>query len=107
MVTRAPAEQNPAVDPELPQPPTTTPGPPVTDPAPLPPVVPADVNPFGPVVNVIVNPDLVPLVPTDVNPFPPVVNVVVEPEPVPAVRGPEQYHNHSQPHHYTRHGLPW
>ena len=85
MVTRAPAEQNPAVDPELPQPPTTTPGPPVTDPAPLPPVVPADVNPFGPVVNVIVNPDLVPLVPTDVNPFPPVVNVVVEPEPVPAV----------------------
>lgn len=85
MVTRAPAELNPAVDPELPQPPTTTPGPPVTDPAPLPPVVPADVNPFGPVANVIVNPDLVPLVPTDVNPFPPVVNVVVEPELVPAV----------------------
>ena len=52
MVTRAPAEQNPAVDPELPQPPTTIPGPPVSDPAPLPPVVPADVNPFGPVTNV-------------------------------------------------------
>lgn len=85
MVTRAPAEQNPAVDPELPQPPAAIPTQPVTDPAPLPPVVPADVNPFGPVVNVIVNPDLVPLVPTDVNPFPPVVNVVVEPEPVPAV----------------------
>ena len=83
--TRFPAEQNPAVDPELPQPSTTIPTPPIEQPAPLPPVVPADVNPFGPVVNVIVNPELVPLVPTDVNPFPPVVNVVVEPELVPAV----------------------
>ena len=64
MVTRAPAEQNPAVDPELPQPPTTTLGPPVTDPAPLSPVVPADVDPFGPVVN---------------------VDLTRQPEPVPAV----------------------
>jgi hypothetical protein len=64
MVTRAPAEQNPAVDPELPQPPTTTPGPPVADPAPLPPVEPADVNPFGPVTN---------------------VDLTRQPEPVPAV----------------------
>jgi hypothetical protein len=50
--TNAPAEQNPAVDPELPQPSTTIAGPPVRDPAPLPPVVPAEVDPFGPVVNV-------------------------------------------------------
>ena len=62
--TNAPAEQNPAVDPELPQPPTTIPGPPVRDPAPLPPVVPADVNPFGPVTNVDLTrqPDPVPAV---------------------------------------------
>ena len=64
MVTRAPAEQNPAVDPELPQPPTTTPGPPVTDPEPLSPLQTGDVNPFGPVVN---------------------VDLTRQPEPVPAV----------------------
>ena len=104
--TNAPAEQNPAVDPELPQPPAAIPTRPVRDPAPLspletgnsnplPPVafvdatpalvplVPTDVNPFPPVVNVIVEPDLVPLVPTDVNAPPPVTNVVVEPPPVP------------------------
>jgi hypothetical protein len=86
MVTRVPAEQNPAVDPELPQPPTTIPGPPVRNPAPLSPLVPTDVDPFGPVTNVVVEPALVPLVPTDVNPFGPVTNVVVEPPPVdPAV----------------------
>jgi hypothetical protein len=106
MVTRVPAEQNPAVDPELPQPPAAIPTRPVRDPAPLspletgnsnplPPVafvdatpalvplVPTDVNPFGPVTNVVVQPELVPLVPTDVNPFGPVTNVVVEPPPVP------------------------
>jgi hypothetical protein len=64
MVTRAPAEQNPAVDPELPQPPPPSPGPPVSNPEPLPPVVPADVNPFGPVTN---------------------VDLTRQPEPVPAV----------------------
>ena len=64
MVTRAPAEQNPAADPELPQPSTTISGPPVRDPAPLPPVVPAEVNPFGPVFNVDLTrqPDPVPAV---------------------------------------------
>jgi len=64
MVTRAPAEQNPAVDPELPQPPPPSLGPPVSNPEPLPPVVPADVNPFGPVTN---------------------VDLTRQPEPVPAV----------------------
>ena len=62
--TNAPAEQNPAADPELPQPSTTIPGPPVRDPAPLPPPPPAEVNPFGPVVNVDLTrqPDPVPAV---------------------------------------------
>ena len=83
MVTRAPAEQNPAVDPELPQPPAAIPTRPVTEPAPLSPLTPTDVNPFPPVVNVIVEPDLVPLVPTNVNPFPPVVNVDLTREPAP------------------------
>ena len=83
--TRNPAEQNPAVDPELPQPSTTIPGPPVRDPAPLSPLTPTDVNPFPPVAFVDATPALVPLVPTDVNPFPPVVNVIVEPDLVPLV----------------------
>ena len=83
--TNAPAEQNPAVDPELPQPSTTIPGPPVKDPAPVSPLVPTDVNPFGPVAFVNATPELVPLVPTDVNPFGPVANVVVQPELVPLV----------------------
>ena len=69
MVTRAPAEQNPAVDPELPQPPTTTLGPPVTDPAPLSPVVPADVDPFGPVVNVDLTRQPEPVAPGADSPF--------------------------------------
>ena len=85
MVTRAPAEQNPAVDPELPQPPAAIPTQPVAEPAPLSPLTPTDVNAPPPVVNVIVNPDLVPLVPTNVNPFPPVVNVIVNPDLVPLV----------------------
>jgi hypothetical protein len=81
--TNAPAEQNPAVDPELPQPPTTIPGAPVRDPAPLSPLETGNSNPLPPVTNVVVQPELVPLVPTDVNPFGPVTNVVVEPPPVP------------------------
>jgi len=81
--TRFPAEQNPAVDPELPQPPAAIPTRPVAEPAPLSPLTPTDVNPFPPVVNVVVEPDLVPLVPTNVNAPPPVVNVIVEPPPVP------------------------
>jgi hypothetical protein len=80
MVTRVPVPQNPAVDPELPQPA----GPQeIQNPAPLSPLVPTDVNPLGPVTNVIVEPELVPLVPTNVNPFGPVANVVVQPPPVP------------------------
>jgi len=54
--TNAPAEQNPAVDPELPQPSTTIPGPPVRDPAPLSPLTPTDVNPFPPVAFVDATP---------------------------------------------------
>jgi hypothetical protein len=57
----------------------------VAEPAPLSPLTPTDVNAPPPVVNVIVNPDLVPLVPTNVNPFPPVVNVIVNPDLVPLV----------------------
>ena len=83
--TRFPAEQNPAVDPELPQPPAAIPTRPVAEPAPLSPLSPTDVNPFGPVAFVDATPALVPLVPTDVNPFPPVVNVIVEPDLVPLV----------------------
>ncbi len=83
--TRFPAEQNPAVDPELPQPPAAIPTRPVAEPAPLSPLSPTDVNPLGPVAFVDATPALVPLVPTDVNPFPPVVNVIVEPDLVPLV----------------------
>ena len=83
--TRFPAEQNPAVDPELPQPPAAIPTRPVAEPAPLSPLSPTDVNPLGPVAFVDATPALVPLVPTDVNSFPPVVNVIVEPDLVPLV----------------------
>jgi hypothetical protein len=82
--TRNPAEQNPAVDPELPQPSTAIPTPPVAEPAPVSLLAPTDVNPFPPVAFVDATPALVPLVPTDVNAPPPVVNVIVEPEPVSA-----------------------
>ena len=51
--------------------------------APLSPVVPTDVNPLGPVVNVIAQPDLVPLQPGNSDSLPPVTNVIAEPEPVP------------------------
>ena len=81
--TRFPAEQNPAVDPELPQPPAAIPTRPVAEPAPLSPLTPTDVNPFPPVAFVDATPALVPLVPTNVNAPPPVVNVIVEPPPVP------------------------
>jgi len=47
--TRNPAEQNPAVDPELPQPSTTIPTPPIEQPAP---VQPGTINSFPPVINV-------------------------------------------------------
>ena len=81
--TRNPAEQNPAVDPELPQPSTAIPTPPVAEPAPVSLLVPTDVNPFPPVAFVDATPALVALAPTDVNAPPPVVNVIAEPPPVP------------------------
>lgn len=86
--TRNPAEQNPAVDPELPQPSTTIPTPPVRDPAPLSPLTPTDVNPFPPVAFVDATPALVPLVPTDVNPFPPVAFVDATPAQVDPAQDP-------------------
>ena len=55
--------------------------------APLSPVVPTDVNPLGPVTNVIAQPDLVPLQPGNSNSLPPVANVIVEPELVPLQPG--------------------
>ena len=55
--------------------------------APLSPVVPTDVNPLGPVTNVIAQPDLVPLQPGNSDSLPPVANVIVEPELVPLEAG--------------------
>jgi hypothetical protein len=55
--------------------------------APLSPVVPAEVNPFGPVVNVVAQPELVPLEPGNSNSLPPVANVVAEPALVPLEAG--------------------
>ena len=55
--------------------------------APLSPVVPTDVNPLGPVVNVIAQPDLVPLQPGNNESLGPVTNVVVEPALVPLEPG--------------------
>ena len=55
--------------------------------APLSPVVPTDVNPLGPVVNVIAQPDLVPLQPGNSESLGPVTNVIVEPALVPLEPG--------------------
>jgi hypothetical protein len=55
--------------------------------APLSPVVPTDVNPLGPVTNVIAQPDLVPLQPGNNESLGPVTNVVVEPALVPLEPG--------------------
>lgn len=80
--TRNPAEQNPAVDPELPQPSTTIPTPPIEQPAP---VQPGTINSFPPVINVdLTAPPAV--VDPGFRPGESTITTVTAPEPLPEPR---------------------
>ena len=80
--TRNPAEQNPAVDPELPQPSTTIPTPPIEQPAP---VQPGTINSFPPVINVdLTAPPAV--VDPGFRPSESTITTVTAPEPLPEPR---------------------
>ena len=80
--TRNPAEQNPAVDPELPQPSTTIPTPPIEQPAP---VQPGTITSFPPVINVdLTAPPAV--VDPGFRPGESTITTVTAPEPLPEPR---------------------